>query len=312
MVRSQLAAASGGCRRTTAAGRCPSGVVPVPCLRAAAGGPGRRTRAAGASRAPGVASGRRLRCHSDTRAWLPRVWLTVTTWLLPAREPDPHPAEADRRGRRARARDRAMSGRCSGRWRRHRAGRGGAAEREHGGEQRASERRRPAARDSVLPPRSVASRSVRTPRYAGWRSRPSRVTARYCTSTTTSGSTQTLPTTSAFGSGVANGRGVPHQRPEQVAEALGRPARRCPSRPGRGSTRPSAVGTPTQHGAEPVVAVGLVAEAADHERPGRPDRELQPVPAARGPGWYGERQRLLTMPSSPCSRRRAGGRAPSS
>ena len=134
--------AAGGCRRRTAACRCPAGSSRSPA-RGSAGGPGRCSRSV--RRAPGTAAAtaRRPSAQKLTRACQPRVWLTVTTWrvpclrwtVTPSRRTSPAAAYAG----------------------------GGDGRKEGGGQQERGEQ------SSHV--RSSGLRSGRTPRYDGWRRR---------------------------------------------------------------------------------------------------------------------------------------------
>ena len=160
-----------------------------------------------------------------------------------------------------------------------RVGRAGAedAEEQHGGGQR----------DQGLlherSSRSAGVRSVRTPRYAGWRSRPSLVRPRDCTSTTSTGLTHTVPSRSSAREHLAERRGRDHERLEQLGEEAAGLAGDPAADPAP-EQQPVVAGHAHEHGTDPVLGAGLVAVAADDDTARRPDRELQPLAAAQRRG----------------------------
>ena len=144
-------------------------------------------------------------------------------------------------------------------------------------------RARGGAGSRVLPvcswARSAGVRSVRTPRYAGWRSRPSVVRRRYCTSTTRTGLTHTVPTRSRRGSSSWNGDRSTIMRGQQLREEPPRLAGDAAA-DAAAELQPVGRGLTDQHRPQPVGRPGLVPEAAHDVGAGGPDRELQPVTAA--------------------------------
>ncbi len=132
--------------------------------------------------------------------------------------------------------------------------------------------------------RSSGLRSVRTPRYAGWRSLPSRVISRTLASTTTSGRTHTAPRASMAGTGSQNGEsGTRSGSSSSISWRCAAPAIPLPILPAY--RQPSAVGSPSSTAprrpaslvfsgrhppttAETVVRCGSLTHSAER-RPGR-------------------------------------------